>query len=184
MKLVVASDIHGCASATRKLFVQFAKLGGDRLILLGDLLHCGYTDGFHGGEVWGEEETVRLLRRHAAVTYAVHGNCDAEEDAEALGFPLVRGVGLVLDGGHGFVLAHGHHFSPSNPPPLATGDAFLSGHTHIARAVKRGGHWFVNPGSVSLPRGDLPASFILLEDGARATWFTLGGQEIMKRDLV
>ena len=34
MKFIIASDIHGCAPACRKLLDSFAASGADRLILL------------------------------------------------------------------------------------------------------------------------------------------------------
>ena len=41
MKLMIASDIHGCAPACKKLLDTFTASGADRLILLGDLLYHG-----------------------------------------------------------------------------------------------------------------------------------------------
>ena len=41
MKLMIASDIHGCAPACKALLEHFAQSGAERLILLGDILYHG-----------------------------------------------------------------------------------------------------------------------------------------------
>lgn len=78
-------------------------------------------------------------------------------------------------------LSHGHlpSNSPDNPPRLAPGSAFLSGHTHVKGLDVRAGVLFVNPGSTSLPKDDL-ASYAVYEDGAFALKDLEGG-EIARR---
>jgi Predicted phosphoesterase len=39
------------------------------------------------------------------------------------------------------------------------GDALVYGHTHIPVAEKRGDIYHFNPGSVSIPKGEYPASY-------------------------
>ena len=41
MKLMIASDIHGCATAAEKLRERFYQEEADYLLLLGDLLYHG-----------------------------------------------------------------------------------------------------------------------------------------------
>ena len=50
-------------------------------------------------------------------------------------------------------------------------DIALYGHSHIAAIEKHDGIWFVNPGSVSLPRGlRHTIAFIEIKDGVINSW--------------
>ena len=72
-------------------------------------------------------------------------------------------------------LHHGH----KELPPLVKGTIVISGHTHIPVAEKRDGMIFINPGSVSLPKGGYPASYCLLEDNTFTIYELESGKEMM-----
>jgi hypothetical protein len=65
---------------------------------------------------------------------------------------------LMVDGRRIF-LTHGHRFDPDHLPPLVPGDVFVSGHTHIPLAERRGEIFVFNPGSVGLPKENRPPSY-------------------------
>ena len=46
---------------------------------------------------------------------------------------------------------------------MKTGDVLVSGHTHIPAYVCDKGCVFLNPGSVSKPRGGMPKSFMVYD---------------------
>lgn len=87
---------------------------------------------------------------------AVRGNCDSEVDQMLLRFPMTAPRQQVLSERYRLFLTHGHLYSPDNLPPLAAGDVTAYGHTHIPVAEKRGAIYLFNPGSVSIPKGDIP----------------------------
>ena len=96
----------------------------------------------------------------------MRGNCDAEVDQMVLDFPCMADYALVEADGHVLYLSHGHlpGKSPDDPPTLAPGSAFLSGHTHAKTLDERDGVLFVNPGSTSIPK-DGSASYAVYEHG-------------------
>ena len=48
-KLMIASDIHGCAESCRKLLERYDAEGADRLLLLGDILYHGPRNALPSG---------------------------------------------------------------------------------------------------------------------------------------
>ena len=63
-------------------------------------------------------------------------------------------------------VTHGHGYSIDQLPPLAPGDVFIQGHTHVPVADIKDGIYVLNPGSIALPKENFPNSYGLLEAGA------------------
>lgn len=164
MRLLIASDIHGSATAAHALGLRVEEESPDRIVLLGDLLYHGPRNDLPEG--YAPKEVARLLNGWAAHIIAVRGNCDAEVDQMVLDFPCQADYALIEADGHLLYLTHGHvgGMSPDDPPQLASGSAFLSGHTHVKTMEKRDGVLFVNPGSASLPKDGL-ASYATYDEG-------------------
>lgn len=184
MKWLIASDIHGSAYWCERLLEMFKKEKADVLVLLGDVLYHGprnelprdynpkkvvaLLNGFSNGmEGIDEEETCRTRR-----ILCVRGNCDAEVDQMVLGFPIMADYGVIELGGRFVYLTHGHVYGEDNPPKLRKGDILIQGHTHIQRCVEKDGILFLNPGSVSIPKGDGYNGCIVFDDEAVAEAFT------------
>lgn len=165
MKLLIASDLHGAAPAVRALVDRIEAEAPDRIVLLGDLLYHGPRNDLPEG--YAPKEAIALLNGLAGRIVAVRGNCDAEVDQMVLDFPCMADYALVEADGHVLYLSHGHlpGKSPDDPPALAPGSAFLSGHTHVKTLDERYGVLFVNPGSTSIPK-DGSASYAVYEHGA------------------
>ena len=47
---------------------------------------------------------------------------------------------------------------------MKKGDILLHGHTHVPRTDYMDGHWILNPGSVSIPKGGSVQGYATLED--------------------
>jgi len=58
---------------------------------------------------------------------------------------------------------------------LPEGSVLICGHTHVPTAIEQNGHWYINPGSVSIPKENSAHSYMTYEDGL-FTWKTLGGE--------
>lgn len=162
MKLVIASDLHGSATAVRTLATRIEEESPDHVVLLGDLLYHGPRNDLPEG--YAPREVAAALNGMAGRIIAVRGNCDAEVDQMVLDFPCMADYALVEADGHGLFLTHGHLDLAQRPAP---GSALLSGHTHVKTLDKRDGVLFVNPGSTSLPK-DGSASYAVYENGAIA----------------
>lgn len=182
MKLLIASDIHGCAPACRRLLDVFAASGAERLILLGDLLYHGPRNDLPEG--YDPKAVIAMLSEHADRLFCVRGNCDTEVDQMVLPFPILAETALLFVDGRTWFAAHGHR-AGANPtagelPCLPRGSVVLTGHTHIPILdAGEDGIWRVNPGSTSIPKGGFAPSYAEYEDG-RMRILSLDGAVLME----
>lgn len=161
MIYLFASDIHGSAYAVHRLLTIFKSSKASKLVLLGDILYHGPRNAFP--IEYNPKETCTLLNSVKESIICVKGNCEAEVDQMVLDFPVLSDSStMYLEelGGRMIFLHHGHHALP----PLAEGTIVVSGHTHIPVAEQKDGLVFINPGSVSIPKGGYSASYCLYED--------------------
>ena len=163
MKLLFASDIHGDARACAAVLARAEAEGAERIILLGDLLYHGPRNPLPPG--FGPKETAALLNENAEKLLCVRGNCDAEVDQMVLSFPVLATYAWLSVDGHTVYATHGHHNGHDDPPPLCRGEILLHGHTHLPALERREGYVYLNPGSVSLPKGGNPPTYMMWEDG-------------------
>ena len=68
----------------------------------------------------------------------------------------------------------------AHPLPFAQGDVLLHGHTHIPACEDCGGFWYLNPGSVSIPKNGSKHSYMTCEDG-EMLWKDLETGEVYQR---
>ena len=163
MKYLIASDIHGSALYCRKLLERYDAEKADRLILLGDILYHGPRNDLPEG--YDPKEVSRMLNERAGDILCVRGNCDAEVDQMMLTFPIMAEYALLSVGETLVYLTHGHINGAYNPPPLKEGDILLHGHTHDPACADSETFIYMNPGSVSIPKGESERSYMTLEDG-------------------
>jgi putative phosphoesterase len=168
MKFIIASDIHGCAPACRKLLDIFTASGAERLILLGDILYHGPRNDLPEG--YDPKAVIFMLSEHADKLFCVRGNCDTEVDQMVLPFPILSETALLFVDGRTWFACHGHR-PGANPstrdmPRLPKGSVILSGHTHIPVLENNEfGILLFNPGLVSIPKGGYAPSYGVYEDG-------------------
>lgn len=133
MKILIVSDNHQDDS---RLY--------DLLNIYDDVdfwLHCGDSEFNSENELWESYQTVR-------------GNMDWESK-----FPEVR---VVETKELNVVVLHGHRHQVKRTNDMMLSEAIehdakivFYGHTHIAKVDKEEGIYFINPGSISQPRGSL-----------------------------
>ena len=162
MKFMIASDLHGSEKWTGKLLDAFERERAELLVLLGDLYYHGVRNPLPEG--YAPLGVANLLNAHKERLLVLRGNCDSEVDLCVSEFPTVQNARLFADGRH-FYFCHGHNECFEHPPALPAGSAFCQGHTHVAVCEKHGDLFFLNPGSVSLPKGGTPRGFALVSDG-------------------
>ena len=172
MKWMIASDIHGSAAYCEKLLAAFGREQADRLLLLGDLLYHGPRNDLPQG--YAPKEVIAQLSGVKDKVFCVRGNCEAEVDQMVLPFPVLADYCLLEQKGRVIFATHGHHYNLENPPLLQPGDVLLHGHTHIPAKDNSLGFWYLNPGSVSIPKENSPHSYMTLEDG-QYLWKDLDG---------
>ncbi|NBK77558.1 phosphodiesterase [bacterium D16-76] len=181
MKWMIASDIHGSAVWCERMLGAFQREGADKLLLLGDLLYHGPRNDLPEG--YGSKAVIEMLNGAREKIFCVRGNCEAEVDQMVLGFPVLADYCLVEAAGRLVFATHGHHYNVQSPPLLGAGDVLLHGHTHVPmKARQEGGWWYLNPGSVSLPKEGSAHGYMLL-DGGVFTWKDLDGREYDSLDV-
>lgn len=180
MRYLIASDIHGSAYFCRELLTAFRREGAERLILLGDLLYHGPRNPLP--DEYSPQETASLLNSMSGRVLCVRGNCDSEVDQMMLEFPIMAEYALMEAGGRLIYVTHGHIRGRDDPPKLRPGDVLLHGHTHIPACERLGEIFYLNPGSVSLPKEGAKRGYAILENGV-FSWKELGGAEYMRFDI-
>jgi putative phosphoesterase len=175
MKWMIASDLHGDADCTAALLAQYRASGAKRLILLGDLLYHGPRNDLPAG--YAPKKVIELLCAVRDELVCVRGNCDTEVDQMVLQFPILADYAYISVDGLRIFATHGHNFNTAKLPPLAKGDILLHGHTHVPVVEEFGeGNYYINPGSLSIPKESSPKSYILYENG-KFSFRTLEGEE-------
>ena len=167
MKLMIASDIHGSAYYCEKLLKAYDEEKADKMLLLGDILYHGPRNDLP--EEYVPKKVMAMLNAVRDRLLCVRGNCDGEVDQMVLEFPIMADyMALFLEGRMVFV-THGHLFNEENLPNFNPGDVLIHGHTHVRAAADRGAYFFLNPGSMALPKGDGVHSYMVYEDGVFTT---------------
>ena len=161
MKLFFISDIHGSVYYLKKALERFEEEKADYLIILGDILYHGARNPLP--LEYNPKEVIELINPYADRIITVRGNCDSEVDEMVLDFPIMSTYSNIIYNGRRLFLTHGHIYNEDNMPKLKDGDIFIYGHFHIPRAEKKGEIYFINPGSISLPKENSPHSYGILE---------------------
>lgn len=180
MKWLIASDIHGSAPCCEKLLTTFEREGADKLLLLGDLLYHGPRNDLPNG--YAPKQVIAMLNSVKDKIFCVRGNCEAEVDQMVLSFSVLADYCLIEAAGHIVFATHGHHYNLQSPPELNNGDVLLHGHTHVPAKDNSMGFWYLNPGSVSIPKENSPKSYMTLENGL-FIWKNLDGEEYDRLQL-
>ena len=174
MKLMIASDLHGSAYFCQRMLAAFAAERADRLLLLGDLLYHGPRNDLPRD--YAPKQVIAMLNGVKTRLLCVRGNCDAEVDQMVLDFPMMADYAIWPLDARLIYITHGHRFHMASPPPLQPGDILLHGHTHIPACTPFGQeNYYLNPGSLSLPKDGSASGYMTLE-GTAFTWKALDGE--------
>lgn len=158
-----ASDIHGSESCCRMMKERYEQEKAGKLILLGDLLYHGARNDLPEG--YHPKGVTAILNEMKEELLCVRGNCESEVDQMVLEFPVMAEYALLSADGLTMFLTHGHRYHPGALPPLKRGEILINGHTHIPAAQMCGEVLYLNPGSVTMPKGGFPRTYMIYEDG-------------------
>ena len=110
------------------------------------------------------KKVIRMLNGVKDKIICVRGNCEAEVDQMVLEFPVLSESLLMFLDNRLIFATHGHIYNKDKLPALQPGDVFLQGHTHIPVLSKIGDNFFMNPGSVSIPKENSEHSYMIYEN--------------------
>ena len=161
MRFLIASDIHGAEKSAEKIASLYGNGSYDKLLLLGDLLYHGPRNDLPSS--YAPKKVIEILSSLSSSIIAVRGNCEAEVDQMVLPFHVLSESTMIFADSYTIFMTHGHIYTPDKHP--AGFDAFFSGHTHIPVLEKRNGITYLNPGSVSIPKGGFPPSYAIWDGG-------------------
>ena len=163
MKLLIVSDIHGDYECAKRVTEIYTREKCDKILILGDILYHGPRNDLPSG--YAPKSVIELLNAYRDEILAVRGNCDTEVDQMVLDFPILADYAYLVVDGIGIFATHGHRFNTETPPPLRKGEILLHGHTHIIAFQEFGNsNLYINPGSVSIPKGGNPKSYMIFEN--------------------
>ena len=177
MKWMVASDIHGSEYYCREMLKAYDREGADRLLLLGDILYHGPRNDLPRD--YQPRAVIEMLNVRREDILCVRGNCDTEVDQMVLAFPIMADYCILALEQQTIYATHGHVYGEENPPLLHQGDILLCGHAHVPKCVEHEGFFYMNPGSVSIPKENSPHGYMVIEDHV-FTWKELEGSEYMR----
>lgn len=164
MRILVVSDLHGSLFFGKKAIELYEEEQADKILCLGDVLYHGPRNPLT--KDYNPKDLAVLLNAHKEKIIAVRGNCDSEVDQMVLEFPIMSDFSTLFLGGITIFATHGHIYNKTNMPSLGNGDVFIHGHFHLPMAEKHGNYYYLNPGSISLPKENNPNSYgVITEDG-------------------
>lgn len=162
MKIFFMSDIHGSVFYLNQAIERFIDEKADYLVILGDILYHGARNDLP--KEYNPKEVINILNNYSDRIIAVRGNCDSEVDQMVLNFPISATYSNLLYKNKRIFLTHGHIYNEENMVNLKEDSLFIYGHTHILRAEKKDGIYFINPGSISIPKENNPCTYGILEN--------------------
>ncbi len=177
MKIGVISDTHG--SVERWQRAMEGPFRDVSLILhAGDILYHGPRNPLPEG--FDPLALTREINNLQTPLLIARGNCDSEVDQMVLDVPIQSPHVFTQTPMGNIYVTHGHRETRMEAVALAKRykvDFWISGHTHIPEVVNIEGVWFVNPGSPSLPKGDLPRSTVAIITEEAVSLYDLDAKE-------
>lgn len=157
MKVMFISDIHGYITNLDKIKERFKSLECQKLVVLGDLYYSDYYSRL--SDNYNKKEVIDFLRSFGDRLVCMRGNCDSKEDILESSFKIEDEIliNYPIDS-YNIYLTHGHVFNHNNW--YEKNSILIYGHFHIPFIEERGDNLFINPGSVSLPRGDNKPTYL------------------------
>ena len=178
MKILIASDVHGSSFAIDEIIKRLKEENADKLVLLGDVYNHGPRNPLP--KDYAPLKVAETLNAIKDKLIVVKGNCDSQVDTLISEFDFIENLCLVI-GEKTLLLTHGHVYNKDSLPKTKF-DYIIYGHFHTGFIEKRENATFINAGSISLPKCDTPASYLIVSD-EEIILKTLDGKVIDKTQL-
>jgi len=163
MRLMVISDIHGSNDFLKKALEIFISEEFDKLLILGDIMYHGPRNPIPPG--YAPAEVANQLNKIKEKIIAIRGNCDSEVDQMLLEFPIMESYKQLFFNDTELFITHGHNYSPDDlPKNINKNTIFCFGHTHIPEIYTKDNLYILNPGSITLPKGESANSYAVITD--------------------
>lgn len=164
MKVGILSDIHGYPENFLKTLKHFQDC--DMILCAGDILYHGPRNPILKG--YNPQGLVEEIKNTNLPILTARGNCDADVDLMVLDLPILSDYIIYEANGIRFVMTHGHAVEEDKLWSIGSkyrAQIVITGHTHIRKFEKHLDTYYINPGSISVPKGDGIPSAALYQDG-------------------
>jgi uncharacterized protein len=149
----IISDLHGYPEKFKKA-LQYLK-DCDVILCAGDVLYHGPRNPILSG--YNPEGLIAEIQKNEIPILFARGNCDSEVDLLVLSSFVIAPYIFYEKDGVRFVVTHGHNIEHQELKDVAKrykADVVITGHTHIRTLETYDNTIYVNPGSISVPKGD------------------------------
>ncbi|NIZ39935.1 YfcE family phosphodiesterase [Entomospira entomophila] len=161
MKILFFSDLHGQIDQLQTLLKKQDAMSADWI------LNCGDFFGGYSPQEAITQELSRLYLSNPAQKLSVLGNNDSSTLLSLISNqPYAQSIVQTIGDIH-ITMTHGHLGSAEmflGEQPKTPWRLFIEGHTHVARLKKVGTSLYLNPGSLSYPRSQLPPTYAILKE--------------------
>ncbi len=162
MKIIFISDIHGINKNLNLIESKIVNENIDKLVVLGDLYYSGPT--YNGENEINSLAVKEFLTRHQAKLICLRGNCDSDVDIKASDFPICDNLSLICVDGIDIYCTHGNEYNFEKNRKFDRKGILVYGHEHYPYIKKQDNMVYINTGSISLPRRDSKAGFLIYEN--------------------
>ncbi len=152
MKIMFVSDIHGRSDYLLQIKSIYEEERPNKIIFLGDMYYGSYSKV-------DEIDNILLSFNNK---YIIKGNCDSDIDVLTSPFGFLNYYTFEAFNKK-FFCSHGNRYNITNYPEEEF-DVMVYGHIHKGMIVHEKGKYFLNPGSISLPRGESVNSYMIIDD--------------------
>ncbi len=166
MKYLVFSDLHGSITMMNRIIEIFEEEKCDKMIFLGDLLYHGPRNDLPDG--YDPKKVAILVKKYKDKFIWVRGNCDGRVDEMVTNIKIKNNLKIKSKSiFKNILLTHGDLFKTINnkicfKKKLFTKIVFY-GHTHIFDVTNVKGTYYINPGSITIPK-DGNKSYLIFEN--------------------
>lgn len=178
MKLMFISDIHGIKSNLEIVKEKFIEHKCDKLIVLGDLYYIGPRNKMQ--EEYDILTVQEFLNYFKDKLICLRGNCDSEVDLLVSDFPIINDLGLISVDNNEIYLTHGHLYNENNW--AKENSILVYGHLHIPFIKEIGNNLYINPGSISLPKGGNVPTY-LVYDNNNFIIYDLNNKKLFEKNI-
>ncbi len=182
MRILFISDLHGKVANLKILKSQLNLDHFDKVVVLGDL----YTTSpfLDVGKIPLNDQIEDFLSQYQDKLLCLRGNCDTDLDVQRSALSFFEGMYHLKVANLDLYLTHGQDASFEGRHQLSFQKGILIyGHFHIPYIKKLDDRIYICVGSLSLPRGGSPASYLIYENNT-FTLYTIGGQKLQQYTIM
>lgn len=164
MRIGIISDLHGYPKQFKKALKAMGEC--DMILCAGDILYHGPRNPILEG--YDPQGLAEEILKNKTPMLIARGNCDAEVDAMVLKLSIFTPAAIYEVDRTRFMLMHGHDMDGERLREIARiykVDVMITGHTHVRNYELFNNTLFINPGSISVPKGDNIPSAAVFEEG-------------------